>query len=644
MALTVTDLRTTPSEADATGSWTAVTGTGLAVFTSDPDPVEATGCLGIVVSTATAQLYYTVGSTNLQNNLVYAWAAPFGQMDTLTNGGVTLILGDGTNRIGYHLAGSDRATFRHPDGPVTWQSLLVDTANLPASLTAYAGSAGSLNLAAITQIGVGFKTLAKSKGGVANCFVDAIRYGTGGLQLTAGTSGVPGTWDDIAADDRTTTNLKGYGIFRRLVAGVYGCQGPLVFGSTGTTASYFVENNSALIFEDRSIRGGRYSITIQGNATGSTTFRWGTKTGTGDTMSGVAGVTVSAPADTSAPFTASNSALQFVLIYGSTITNFRGALTFSSDATNGPNHEFGGNTVSGCGQMNPGRIVVRNCIFSGFVGASDGSEAAILWGANTDLKRCSFTCAASTTNDIKGHGIKIGNTGSITFDALKFSGYGPTVFGFNTTTDVDGSAETVTKTAHGYTTGNAIRYNKQGGSVNMGLTDSTTYYVRAVSANLLAFYTSVANANSDTSRINLTATGTETHYISSMDAAVYNNSGGAVTINVVNGGDTPTIRNGSGSSTTVVNSVTLTVTVKNESGNAVQGARVRIQTDPGAVYIIDGTTNASGIFTTSYAYTAPEAVLVRVRLKGYIPFDTTGTITTAGLDVGVRFIKDSIVD
>jgi len=44
------------------------------------------------------------------------------------------------------------------------------------------------------------------------------------------------------------------------------------------------------------------------------------------------------------------------------------------------------------------------------------------------------------------------------------------------------------------------------------------------------------------------------------DAAVYNNSGGAITINVVNGGSTPTYRNGAGASTTVNNNVNVTLT------------------------------------------------------------------------------------
>jgi hypothetical protein len=58
------------------------------------------------------------------------------------------------------------------------------------------------------------------------------------------------------------------------------------------------------------------------------------------------------------------------------------------------------------------------------------------------------------------------------------------------------------------------------------------------------------------------------------NACIYNNSGGAVTINV-SGGDTPTYTNGSGASTTIVaGAVTVKVTVTNAAGTLIDGARV----------------------------------------------------------------------
>ena len=66
-------------------------------------------------------------------------------------------------------------------------------------------------------------------------------------------------------------------------------------------------------------------------------------------------------------------------------------------------------------------------------------------------------------------------------------------------------------------------------------------------------------------------------------AAIYNNSGGAVTINILNGGATPTVRNGTGASTTIQNTVTIEATVTDPDGNAIttQDARVLIEASTG---------------------------------------------------------------
>lgn len=64
-------------------------------------------------------------------------------------------------------------------------------------------------------------------------------------------------------------------------------------------------------------------------------------------------------------------------------------------------------------------------------------------------------------------------------------------------------------------------------------------------------------------------------------SAVRNESGGAVTINV-NGGDTPTVQNGTGASTTlVINPVSLAITVNDNVGAALQNARVLAEASDG---------------------------------------------------------------
>ena len=244
MATTVTDHRAVWDQADSTTGWT---GTTLSSVTADPDPVEPTAHNGNVVSTATVDCYFTSTATSITNKLIYAWALPLGAMDTIANGGVAILAGDGTNRVGYHLSGSDVAVFRHNSGQPVYQCLLLDQASLPTQKTVRAGAEVSLNWGAITQIGVMFKTLQKSKGGTANCFVDIIRIldlsvNNGcAASISGGTSGSPSTFDGFAAlDADSLTDLRSYGLCHKLGAGAYGLQGPIRFGIADTEAHYHV--------------------------------------------------------------------------------------------------------------------------------------------------------------------------------------------------------------------------------------------------------------------------------------------------------------------------------------------------------------------------------------------------------------------
>ena len=127
-------------------------------------------------------------------------------------------------------------------------------------------------------------------------------------------------------------------------------------------------------------------------------------------------------------------------------------------------------------------------------------------------------------------------------------------------------------------------------------------------------------------------------------AAVYNNSGGAVTINIA-GGTSPTVRNGAGASTTVVASVPVDVTViRQDTGAVVENARVRITENPGGAVVLEGLTNASGQLSGSFSGSTPQAITGRVRKASSSPFfktgDIIGTITSAGFSVTVALILD----
>lgn len=415
MAVSILDTRTVVTEADSLTGWTGHR--SPEIFTSSPDPVELSSCIGVQVSTETGWLIYTAGgSVDLSAGvLVYVWVLANGIMDTTVNGGIQLIIGDGTNTIGFHIAGSDKAVFRHSDGSVAWQCLVLDTGNLPSDTTAHAGSAGSLDLTAITEWGGGFKTLVKSVGGTENCFVDVIRYGNEGLIVLGGTSGDPGTFEEIAAEDVDDTDGKAYGIIREIGSSTYSIQGSLTFGSTGSTDTYFKDLSTILLFEDRDLLDDKYKITITGSSTSTTEFYLGTKAGTGDDADGLDGCSITVPATSSAEFICTHAEVDEVGIYGSTFSGFTEGMTFNP-SSNGAGHELAGSKLSENGVCDLGQMITRNCTFTVYTETS----ASLIWNDDINIKNCEFTNNSSSLNDSAG--IQHLQTGSFTYDNLTFAG------------------------------------------------------------------------------------------------------------------------------------------------------------------------------------------------------------------------------
>lgn len=91
-------------------------------------------------------------------------------------------------------------------------------------------------------------------------------------------------------------------------------------------------------------------------------------------------------------------------------------------------------------------------------------------------------------------------------------------------------------------------------------------------------------------------------------AAVYNNSGGAVTINVTDG-DTPTVKNGSGASTTVNNSSQVTFT------GLPSGTEVRVR--QGSYTLAHNQDVTAGFYTYSYSVSGKPAT-AQFTLPGYV--------------------------
>lgn len=435
MAVTITDRRTRLTEADAITGWTA--SSGVAVFTSAPNPAEATGSLGQQVSNSTETAYFGFTAADLTSTIVYCWLLPGGVIDTTTNGGVQIYIGDGTDNIGFHVGGSDGAGFRHDEGPVVWQCFALDTASLPASTTAFTGSVGTLTLTSINRIGNAFKTLAKSVGGVENCFMDSIFYGNLGLSIQGGATGDRGNFLEIAVEDRSTASGTAYGICRELGTDLFGLQGPLRFRG-GTGVSWFEDTGVTVVFEDRNFAADKYFLRVDGGISGGTTnFFLGNRTGAG---TGANGCNLVCPSGVGASFTVTGGGLNGG-IYASSLSGFTQGVSMPL-FTGGETWEVYATSFIDCAMINvQDSDFRRNTILASAADGTLGNEAAVKLDQTTTVSGLSFTSAGT------GHAIYIDTPGTYTFDGYSFTGYAVS----------NGS------------TGNEVLYNNSGGLVTINI-------------------------------------------------------------------------------------------------------------------------------------------------------------------------------
>lgn len=118
-------------------------------------------------------------------------------------------------------------------------------------------------------------------------------------------------------------------------------------------------------------------------------------------------------------------------------------------------------------------------------------------------------------------------------------------------------------------------------------------------------------------------------------------SGFTLTINVINGGSTPTIKNDGLGSVVIQNAVPINVTVTDAvTGLPIQFARVMLQRDDTKAEIVSGETNASGVYATSINYTTDIDFVGWARESNLVGTDYntgnfSGTITTNGANVSI---------
>lgn len=281
--------------------------------------------------------------------------------------------------------------------------------------------------------------------------------------------------------------------------------------------------------------------------------------------------------------------------------------TGDSDMTGGSLNNFRrvnlyiGATIKDAKILNTGKILPMGGTLDGLtisLQTTDEGEALIETDDLADMNDCSV--AAGT----EGHAVEIFATGTFAYNGNLFPGFwNPSPLGWNFSTAQAFTSEALdTDANHGFTSGEAVFYNDEGGVEGIGLTDGNKYYVNAIDANTVSVHRSREDAVADANRINLTTSGSETQSLYSARAALFNDSGGLVTVNVAGGGGTPSFRNGTGASTVVNNTVSVTIKCVDKADlTDIQNLQCAIyKTSDDSVVLAPTLTDVNGEVTTNY--------------------------------------------
>jgi len=241
MAVTVTNNMTTIDNADSITGW-ALFGTGASSLTNETDlKIQGTASVGVKVTGGMTNddiggAVKTVTSFNATNEVFVIWVNTVANLFSKANGGVRLILGDGTNQNFYFVAGSDTYTGG-------WQAFIVH-----GGVTADGNSGTPATMTAITQVGAQIRTSSDVMGGIRTFWVDIMyRYAdtVHAITVDGGTSGARGNWAEVAADDLTNA----YGIVQAR-GGAFLLQGRIKMGNDGSSDSYFQSRGEVVIWQD----------------------------------------------------------------------------------------------------------------------------------------------------------------------------------------------------------------------------------------------------------------------------------------------------------------------------------------------------------------------------------------------------------
>ena len=625
------DLRTTINDAEANTGWT---GDDTATPVSDTGQFyEGSNSLSTQLSDADEHMYTTqdsvgMGTFNLDwSDVTIYLLVKDNLIQSFANGGVMIVIGDGTDRIGYDVGGYDARGLPLPFFFNCYKldvSVIVAT---PGSFATFAGSEANLSQAAATQVGYGTQHLAKAVGSVDNVFMDAIRYianGSYALRINGGTSGTPEEMADVVGDDIS----NGWGIVSNPLGSLYYFFAPTEWGEPAANADAYFRaiGEQWLWLGDNGgghvIGAGNFPFRVIGNATDTISF----------VISGVAIVNTGAGAD----FDCSDGNVDTLEIDGCSMT---GLATFQAPSAGGTSR-FCRNTIfRTCGQItHNGADMSGSSVLESTVAANG---AALFYDEATDpdgeMDDMTFSQGGNAH-----HAITFGTNipASITLRGLDFSG-------FSSSDDNDGSIFRFNDTS-GSITLNLVGCSHDGSGFTVDDRAGATVTVVVDPVTTLVHVTDNLGADLQNARVPLEAAdGTgdfpfeeSVSITRSGSTATVSHTGHGLQTNdwaVIRGADQPEYNGPHQITVTGTNSYTFTV-----SGTPDSPATGTIISS-GA--IISGLTDVNGDISASRTFTSDTPVKGTVRKSTTSPrfksFALVGTIdNVTGLTINVRMILD----
>jgi hypothetical protein len=339
-------------------------------------------------------------------------------MQAIAAAGGTIVLGDGTDRIGYTCVGGDVVGLPYANQFFFCKLDTSVAAAAPGTADVdhhvFAGTEANLDFSNLTIVGFGTIHNAKAQGNVPNVFIDNIRYmanDAAAASILGGTVGTPEEMTDVVGDDITL----GAGMFNNPKGSEFGIFAPTEWGdNVGTADSYFEGIDEQWYFigdnaGSRAVGATHFPMAVVGNATGTNSFE----------LTNCVLVNVGQRSE----FDFSDVNVDILNHTGVTFTSF-GAITFPA---NSATKDLVRMTFNDCGMVYFDDLDVDRAIFNG---AFDALGAMLLDESHDATTLNQVT--TSFTSDGTGHAIHVNLTGDgagaggafeITIDDITVSGY-----------------------------------------------------------------------------------------------------------------------------------------------------------------------------------------------------------------------------